>query len=86
MTTANKSTGLLRKTYTKRDTTGSLIWCGIKEGFLSVKEMNQRTQDGIEAYAKMQPLRYRTAMAARDQRVARIYCRTPLWSIAASDQ
>lgn len=40
------------------------IWCG-PEGWLTGEEFVERTRRGIEAYAKMQPLRYRSAMIPR---------------------
>ena len=52
----------------------ALVWCGA-EGFLTFIELAERTRRDIEAYAKMQPLRFRSAMLPRDARGARIWCR-----------
>jgi hypothetical protein len=55
----------------------TMVWCG-SEGFLSVEELKKRTEEGIAAYAKMQPLRFRSAMVNGKYRGAKIYNRTPL--------
>ncbi len=56
---------------------GLLVWCG-REGFLSLLDMIERTDRDIQAYARMQPLRFRSAMAFRGYDGARIYKRSPL--------
>jgi len=62
-----------------------LVWCG-REGFLSFLDMIERTDRDIEAYARMQPLRFRSAMAPRDYNGARIYRRKPVKMIAVEPQ
>lgn len=66
-----------RKTVEHTPEKGLLVWCG-KEGWLSPQEMVDRTNRGIEAYAKMQPLRFRSAMVGKGYLGARKIKRAPV--------
>lgn len=62
-----------------------LVWCG-REGWMSINDMVEKTDAGIKAYAKMQPLRYRTAMTPRDSRGARIWTRRKVRVVEAQPE